>query len=151
MKTLIKIILFMGLLISLKVSGVEGISLDIENVWARPSMGNNTSAIYMDIKNPNDTNDVLVSVECSVAKDVMLHKTVKEQEIATMVHLDKLSIPAQTEIKLSPGGIHIMLSNLVKQLEVGDRFNLKLVFLKAGEINLDVLVKSNNLKTGVVY
>ena len=51
----------------------------------------------------------------------------------TMRPVESIELPAGKTVKLEPGGYHIMLLDLVKPLEVGEKIELTLTFDKAGE------------------
>ena len=50
-------------------------------------------------------------------------------------------IPAGEQVVFKPGDLHVMLIKLHDQLNVGDTFDLTLVFENAGEIALSVTVQ----------
>ena len=115
--------------------------IDITNIWARQSFGQSkNSAIYMDIKNSGDI-DYIVDVQTDIAHMAELHKTVIESGISQMVHIDRLALPKNVDVKLKPKGLHIMLMGLEKPLKPGDDFEVTLVFEKAGKIKVKVPVK----------
>ena len=67
----------------------------------------------------------------------MIHNTVTENDISTMVHLDELLIPAGETITFAPGGLHIMFMGLNGDpFKVGEVVPATLVFKNAGEIRV---------------
>jgi copper(I)-binding protein len=100
----------------------------ITDSWARKSMSpNNNSAAYMKISNPTDKDVVIIGASASeVANNVELHKSfVDEKGVSRMTSIDKIVVPAKTDIELAPGAIHIMLFDLKKSLNTGDKFNIE--------------------------
>jgi copper(I)-binding protein len=59
----------------------------------------------------------------------------------TMEPQYQVVIPAKDAVELAPGGLHIMLVNLGKDLSVGDIFPVILEFQRAGDITIEVEVK----------
>lgn len=112
----------------------------VTDAWTRASNGK-TSASYMQIKNNQDKDVVLVSVTSDVASIVELHKTVTENNISQMVHIDRLVIPAHNEVILKPKGLHIMLIDLKKKLEKGDAVQLTLNFENTKSVVANTIVK----------
>jgi len=53
----------------------------------------------------------------------------------------RLSIPPGGSLELRPGGLHLMLINLRRDLRPGDRFTLSLTFERAGRLAMDVPVR----------
>jgi copper(I)-binding protein len=116
-------------------------SLEIGNPWARPSTGK-TGAAYFTLRNSGATADALTAVEADVAGKVQIHDTTMDGMVMRMRRLDKLSLPAGETVKVAPGGVHIMLIGLKTPLKAGDSFPLKLVFEKAGSIDVTVQVQA---------
>lgn len=106
--------------------------IEILNAWARGSNTSNNSAIYLEIHNNSDTDYNLVNVSSEVANKVELHNSfVDEKGVSQMKKLDKLVIPAKTNVILQPASMHIMLLDLRNTLKIGDKFALSLYFDKA--------------------
>ena len=92
-----------------------------------------TLAAYMTIKNTTDIADRLLSVSVDFAQ-ASLHETKIEGDVAQMVEVPGIDIPAGQTVELKSGSYHIMLMNPMKELKVGDTVNLTLKFEKAGTI-----------------
>lgn len=117
--------------------------LEVSDVWARSSSApNHNSAAYMVIKNTSNKDMIITGAETDVAGSVELHETfLDEKGIHKMTHVDKIVVPAQSEIKLKPKHTHIMLMNLNQDLKAGEKFKLTLKVGEAGNKELDVVVK----------
>jgi periplasmic copper chaperone A len=101
--------------------------IEVSDAWARASLASNkNSAAYMEINNPtNEQITVLGASAITVANNVELHKSfVDEKGISRMTSIDKIVVPANSTISLSPGGIHIMLLDLKRKLQTGDNFDI---------------------------
>lgn len=100
----------------------------ITDAWARKSMSpNNNSAAYMKISNTTDKDIVIIGASAStIANNVELHKSfVDEKGVSRMTSIDKIVVPAKTAIELMPGATHIMLFDLKRALNVGDKFEIE--------------------------
>lgn len=116
-------------------------SLDIHHPWARPTTGN-TGAAYFEIANAGKSDDTLIAIESDVARSVELHTTIMDGTVMRMRKLDRLPLPAGKTVKAAPGGLHIMLVGLKAPLKDGDQFPMRLVFEKAGRIEVSVHVQT---------
>jgi copper(I)-binding protein len=116
-------------------------ALKIDHPWARPSMGK-TGAAYFTIENSGASDDALTAVEAGVADKVQIHDTTMEGNVMRMRKLDALALPAGQTVKVAPGGIHIMLIGLKAPLTKGETFPMRLVFEKAGAIDVSVSVET---------
>ena len=61
----------------------------------------------------------------------------------TMRPVESIKLPKGTKVELKPGGYHIMLLELVKPLEVGDKIELTLTFTEAGEKTVTAEVRES--------
>ena len=141
MNTLTMILILLVILsISSACSSTEGLS--IEDVWARPGFQGDNSAIYLTIRNPGDQADILIDAQSEAAVITEVHLSKMDSTgIMTMEHQDQVPIPANDSVEFAPGGLHVMLVNLVQDLSVGDSFAVSLEFEKAGELVVGVEVK----------
>jgi copper(I)-binding protein len=107
-----------------------GMTTDDNNMNLQMDM---TLAAFMVIKNTTDTPDRLLSVSVDFAQASM-HETKIDGDIAQMVEVPGIDIPAGQTVELKSGSYHIMLMNPMKELKAGDTVNLTLEFEKAGTI-----------------
>lgn len=122
---------------------VESVSdLEIVHPWAKASLkGVPNSAVYMAITNTGNANDRLVAVSTEVSESAELHTMSMDDGVMRMRRMkDGLALPAGETVVLEPGGKHIMLIGLSRQLKAGERFDLSLTFEKAGEHTIEVRV-----------
>jgi len=118
---------------------VHNQTLTISNAWA-PHTGKRTmsAAVYLTLHNDATTVDTLIDVKSDIARMTTLHHSYEKNTVMRMDHVDRLDLPAQEIITLSPGGYHIMLMSLDAPLKRGEYFPLTLVFEKAGPVQIMV-------------
>ncbi len=130
----------------------HGAGIEVHSVWARPasmSMGAGggmhgsgvNSAVYFDLHNHATTADVLLRAESEVAKLVEIHETKMVDNVMQMIPQEKIEVLADADLKFKPGGLHIMLIDLKRDLNVGDKFTVTLVFEKAGPLTIEAEVR----------
>jgi hypothetical protein len=100
-----------------------------------------TSAAYMIIRNPGDAPDRLIKAESDVANIVELHTSEMKDGVMSMRQVEAIEAPANGEVTLEPGGFHVMLIDVTKDLKVGDTVNLTLTFENAGEMDVQATVR----------
>lgn len=116
-------------------------TINISDAWARVSAKGSNSAVYFKITNNSMKNDTLISAESDAAEVVEIHETFKEHNKMGMRAVKFVEIPAKSDVNFKPGGLHIMLINLNKNLKNNDTINLILKFKFSKEIKLRVPVK----------
>jgi copper(I)-binding protein len=135
----------------------------IEKAWARPGVAtamkpsatpggmqggmemkatSGNSAVYMVIHNDGPVGDRLVGAVADVTKTVELHQTKMEGGMAQMMPVAGIDVPARGMVELKPGGLHVMLIGLKRDLKAGDKFAVTLKFQKSGEVKLTVGVRA---------
>lgn len=118
-------------------------NLTVTNAWSRATIGaDRPGAFYVEIRNSGAEDDALISLATPVAGMPMLHKTVMKDGVASMPHAPEITIPAGDVLRLSPGGFHGMLMDLVAPLKEGDRFPVTLSFRQGGSVTIDAQVQS---------
>lgn len=118
-----------------------GHPIHVEFAWVReaPPMARATG-VFMTIKNLGGNPDRLILVESPAARAAEIHETKIAGDMATMERINSLEIPANGEVVLKPGGLHIMLIDPKGQVQAGGTVPLTLIFEKAGPMALDVPV-----------
>ena len=104
--------------------------------------GNGTnSAAYFVVVNDGDETDTLIGVASEVASSTEMHETRIENNVAQMVPVSRVDVPAHGSIEFKPGGYHVMLVGLTQDLKAGNTLKLTLQFEKSGEVTLDVPIQ----------
>lgn len=127
-----------------------------QDVWARPAKmmagdaaqgnamqhGGATSAVYMTLNNPSTAGDRLISAQTDVAHSVEIHETRMEGDVMRMQQVeDGIETPAGGQVELKPGGLHIMLIGLTRDLNVGDTFPVTLKFASGATLTVEAEVR----------
>jgi copper(I)-binding protein len=88
----------------------------------------------------------LVAAASPVAGAVEIHNMKMEGGVMRMFAVDGIQLPANRTVKLAPGGYHVMLLDLKRTLNAGERVPMKLTVELAGgkreTIELDVEVRT---------
>jgi copper(I)-binding protein len=101
------------------------------------------SAAYLTIANGLAADDVLVGASAPEVTDrASLHETTTGDDGMTgMHHASAIAIPARGSLTLQPGGVHVMLEDLKKDLVAGGTVRLQLAFERAGVVEVDARVR----------
>lgn len=129
-----------------------------QNVWARPAKmmgsmpmegdanqmqhGGANSAVYMGLINSRETADRLVSAQADVSNAVEIHETRMDGDVMRMQQVEGgIEIPARSQVELKPGGYHVMLIGLTRDLNVGDKFPVTLEFASGVTLQVEAEVR----------
>jgi periplasmic copper chaperone A len=120
-------------------------NIEVTRPWAPATTESelNNTAAYMTLTDRGTAADDLISASSPVAKKVELHVFDVGNGVYGMHRVDAIQVsPGAAATVLRPGGAHVMLEELNKPLKVGESFPLSLRFKNAGELHLQVEVKS---------
>jgi cytochrome oxidase Cu insertion factor (SCO1/SenC/PrrC family)/copper(I)-binding protein len=94
------------------------------------------AAAYLTLKNDTPQEDTIVAIAADLAARAEIHETMGEGEMRHMMSVPSVVIPARGELKLTPGGVHVMLLQLRKKLAAGDTVKLYLSLARAGALEV---------------
>lgn len=139
-----KIIIFVLLLATMLVSACWAASgdLTIQDTWARPAQTGENGAAYFIIENETVSDDTLMSVSSDIATAAEVHMSMGDANgVMSMQMQEAVTIPAQEQVEFKPGGLHVMLVVLNRDLKAGDTILLTLRFQNVGNVTIDVFVR----------
>ena len=121
---------------------IAGDKLEIENAWiAEAPPVSKVMAAYMTIENETGQTRKAVSLQCKAFNRAEFHRTVDKDGIARMEHQHTLTIEANAELKLEPGGYHIMLFNPSQPFKAGDATSCSMTFDDGSMIDFGLDIK----------
>jgi copper(I)-binding protein len=116
--------------------------IQVRHAWSRATPpGAKVAAGYMEIRNNGRQPDKLVSASTTVARRVEMHVTERDGEIMRMREVKSFEIPARERYELRPGGSHLILVDIARPLKKGEKFAMRLVFERAGELEVELEVQ----------
>jgi len=121
--------------------------LEIDDAWmAEAPPASTVMAAYMEIKNETGQDRQAVSMQCDEFDRTGFHRTVEKDGMASMEHQQVLNIPANSGLKLEPGGYHIMLFNPARHLLAGDRTSCSMKFDDGTMITIDLEIRKSSVE-----
>jgi len=115
----------------------------VNGAWVQVSGGPELPAAgYFEIDNRGSTDDSLVSASSPGSASVELHQTMPDMSgMIGMTAVAQVTCPAGGSVTFAPGGYHLMIMGLSRQLATGDTLELDLVFAHAGTIVVQAAVR----------
>lgn len=118
-------------------------STDIEahDAWARAAFESGNTAVYLLVHNHSDNDDEITGTSSDAAETTEIHKSEMDANGFAQMNLQtSIPLPMDAEISFQPGGYHIMLTGLKKDLNIGDKISITLHFKVHPEMILSVPV-----------
>ena len=99
--------------------------IKVDSPWVRGVVpGQLATGAFLDITSTRDA--ALVKVESAAAASSELHAMEMKNNLMTMRQVPKLDLPAGKQVRLAPGGFHIMLMDLKQPVKDGETVPLRL-------------------------
>jgi copper(I)-binding protein len=119
----------------------------VADAWIRATPpGVTTAAAYLTLTNAGAA-DALVGAASPAARVVELHTSTQMNGMRHMHAVEAVPLPTGTAVELAPGGLHVMLIDIVAPLVPGQRVPLTLRFANGGELALEIVVRDGRAAT----
>jgi copper(I)-binding protein len=116
--------------------------IQVEQPWSRampPTAP--AAAAYFVLHNPGSLADRLIGASAPISARAELHEHAHVGGVMQMREVaGGIPLPAGGQVSFQPGGYHVMLLELPRQMKEGEQFPLTLRFEKAGELRVEVPV-----------
>lgn len=121
--------------------------IKIIHPWAMPAASATTGRNgvgYLVLRNTGRQSDQLLAAFTAMADQVELHAYSNPDSGKPISQpVNAIEIPAGGEVRLQPGGSHLMLVSLKQALLEGHHFPIVLHFERAGKITVEMFVQPN--------
>lgn len=121
----------------------DAISVDTPYIRAMPP-GQAVTAMFLTLHNNTDKDRFLVAVSGDISEKIELHEHTHADGMMKMREVPEIAIPKQGKAELKPGGYHIMLIGLKKDLPIGEKITFNLHFKDGSETTMTAEVKKIN-------
>lgn len=125
----IRLLLAVILLLSPTLFAETATKIRVTNAEVRqPMLGRTVTAGYLTLLNKSQQSFDLVAVTSDAFERVELHQHSHVNGVMRMEQIASIHIKANSEVSLTPGGLHFMLFEPNKALAIGERITLQLQF-----------------------
>jgi copper(I)-binding protein len=110
-----------------------GPTISVVDAYAAEPLSLDVAAVYLTIVNNSAEADTLVGARTPIAAKVDVHRMIG-MGAGQMRPVHAAEIPAHGQLRLRPGGLHLMLMDLTRQPRAGDTIDLTIELQHAGTI-----------------
>ncbi len=140
METVMRPIFLASMLLLAAPAGAQNPAIDVTAPWARATAPNaRAGGVFLTLTDRGPA-DRLLGAATPVAGVAEIHRTVNDNGVMKMLPIDGLDLVPGAAVEFKPGGLHIMLIDLKRQLKPGDSFPLTLTFAKSPPVTTIVTV-----------
>jgi copper(I)-binding protein len=116
--------------------------LRIVDPWTRAAGQGMQGGGFLTIRNTGAAPDKLVSASSPAAGRMELHTHIRDGDVMRMRPVADIPVPANGEVTLQPGGLHLMLIGLTQPMNAGQSIPVTLRFERAGEVTIQLAVQA---------
>lgn len=110
--------------------------------YTRAAPAGGVSAVFVRIENTTASADTLIAARTDASDDVQIHQSVQDTDgLNRMAPAETVPVPPGQTVALEPGGLHIMLLDLQRDLTVGDSLLVEFDFAQRGTLIARVPVR----------
>ncbi|EKP95650.1 copper chaperone PCu(A)C [Thermaerobacter subterraneus] len=116
-------------------------AVTVTGAWVRAASKGDMSAAFFVVENKGSKAVRLTGVRTDVAATAEIHQTTQEGSTARMQRVEGIEVPAGGRVELAPGGYHVMMMDLQRDLKAGDQIQLTLQFDGGHEVTVTAEVR----------
>ncbi|UCH47857.1 MAG: copper chaperone PCu(A)C [Betaproteobacteria bacterium] len=138
----------LGVFIGLAFAG----DVTVSEAWTRATVpAQKVAGVYFDIESSADAR--LVGVHTDLTEAAEIHLMRMGDGVMQMRSVSAVDLPASQTVSFKPGGYHVMLFDLPRQLQAGERISLELIVEDANgqQSEVAVTVQVRNLDGSKVH
>ena len=114
----------------------------VSDAWARPAQQGANGAIYLTLENADTVDLHITGVSTNVARSATLHETTTQGNITGMTPRPDVAVVRGATVAMRPGGLHVMLTSLARELRAGDSVPLTLRFADGRSVRTAAVVRA---------
>ena len=130
MRHFLVLLLLLG--VASPVRAADG-SIRVDHAWSRAAAAGRVGVLYLTVTD-SGVPDRLVGVDTEVADKAELHESLSENRVMKMRPVQAIPVTPGEPTVLKPGGYHVMLLGLRRELKDGDSFPVTLHFASGGAV-----------------
>ena len=108
--------------------------------------GQKSAAIYITIINSGEKDVKINSISTDVAKKAEIHEIISEEDIIKMKKIDNFLVKKSDTVFFQPGGTHIMVFGLEKELIDKETFKINILTNDSKTYSVDILIIDKKLR-----
>lgn len=125
-----------------RAEAAEDALVKVQAAWTKATPpGAKVGSGYLVLQNTGERDDRLLRIEALFAERIEIHSISVDNGLMQMRPLDApLVIPNREEIRLEPGGLHLMMIGLKEPLREGTKVQVTFHFERSGALVVDLPV-----------
>ncbi|MCC6245596.1 MAG: copper chaperone PCu(A)C [Gemmatimonadaceae bacterium] len=101
-----------------------------------------TGGAYLTVTNTDTADVTIVGAESARANTTTLHESSEHDGMMHMMPKTSIRVPKDSTVRMTPGGLHVMLEGLTAALHAGDSLSVTLLLQDGRRIPVPVRVRN---------
>lgn len=114
--------------------------LKVKDAWVRATADGMATALYFVVENSTDQPDTLYAVTSSISDEIEIHESFMRDEMMGMRQIEYVVIPSNSTFEFKPKSYHIMILEVNRDLDHGQKAEFNLQFKVKGNIRVSAMV-----------
>ncbi len=119
----------------------------VSDAWVRVGSAGATTGAYATVHNPSYDTLRISGAQSAVADTIELHETMEHDGMVHMAPQGELVVPPRDSVMLAPGGKHMMVRALQRDLIVGEQVRFSLTLADGSALSFTVVVRALDGRT----
>jgi copper(I)-binding protein len=132
-------LLALALLLGTAAAGAPEYGITLTGGWMRFLISQRPAAGYFTLHNSGADEKVLVTADSPACQSLMLHRSMSQGGMESMMMVEQVPIPAHGSLAFAPGGYHLMCMH--PSIHPGDTAHVTLHFADGGTLAADLAVR----------
>ncbi len=143
-KNLAGVLLAAALCVSGAVIANDAASLRASGAWIRVMPANLPAGGYVTLENTGDTPVTLTAAASPAFGHAMVHRSSTDGGMGRMETVHDVTLPPHASTAFAPGGYHVMLTDAVMPLTVGDKVPVTFTLGDGSTLPVDFIARPAN-------
>lgn len=120
-------------------------SIVVESPYVRSTPpGQKVTGAFMVLKNNSAADITFTAASSPMAAMTEIHESSMKNGMMEMHQIDSITIPANGQVELKPGGMHLMLMGVKQALPAGEKVSLNLTFADKSQKSVDASARNTD-------
>ena len=107
-------------------------ALIARDAWARAADSGATGGAYVTMKNADSVSLTITDVSSDASPSASIHETMDMEGMSHMMARPSITIERDSTLRMTAGGLHVMLNDLSRALRAGDSLTLRFTLVRSG-------------------
>ncbi|PYQ27149.1 MAG: hypothetical protein DMF56_21565 [Acidobacteria bacterium] len=133
--------MILGLVLAFLMAAPSASKITVSDAWVMAPIGKQPmTAGFLTLHN-SGADSALTGASCDAIKDLELHKMEESGGKMRMTMVERIALPSGEDVRLHPGGLHLMMIGFTRPIKEGDVLVVRLRFADGSTADVKMPVR----------